>query len=203
MRANRQPWRVRPTREQGVAAVEFALIAVVFFMFVFGVIEMARAMYVCNTLQEVTRRAATLAARADFSNTTTMQRVREVAVFRQSAGLLALGDPVTDKHIKIDYMSIQKNGASLTMTAMGVAAVPGSPAANHANCLRNPYGSDCVRLVRVRICEPDDSATCTPVRYKSLFSLVPLPFNLPKATTIMRTEAFGLPAGTPVAGAGG
>ena len=91
-------------KQHGVAAVEFSLVAILFFTLVFGIIEVARAMYICNTLQEVTRRAAALATNADFRNDATMQGVRERAIFRNSPGLLVFAEPITDQHINIDYM---------------------------------------------------------------------------------------------------
>jgi hypothetical protein len=192
--------RPRPRKERGVSAVEFALVAPVFFLVVLGIIEFARAMYICNTLQEVTRRAAAFAATTDFSDSTAMQHVRERAVFRNSPGLLAFADPVSDDHVKIDYMSIQKSGTTLTMVPISAGSLPGSPAVNYANCLKDPYGSDCIRFVRVRVCTPDGSSSCTPVPYKSLISLVPLPFNLPQSTTVVNAEALGMPEGTPPCG---
>src|SRR5437870_7947559 len=57
--------RARPQR--GAATVEFALIAVVFFMILLGIMEFGRIMYVWNTAQEVTRRAAREAVVRDFS----------------------------------------------------------------------------------------------------------------------------------------
>ena len=47
-----------PSRQRGVAAVEFALVVIIFLTLLFGIIELARSMYVFNTLKEVTRRAA-------------------------------------------------------------------------------------------------------------------------------------------------
>ncbi|WP_229503831.1 TadE/TadG family type IV pilus assembly protein [Massilia putida] len=199
MRANKSLFRVRMarSREQGVAAVEFALVAVLFFLFVFGIVEIARAMYICNTLQEVTRRGAALAATADFSSTSAMQLVRQQAVFRESSGLLMFAQPVTDDYVKIDYMSIQKSGTTLTMSPIPTGSLPSSPAANYANCLKDPYGSNCIRLVRARICQPDGSQTCTPVPYQSLVSMIPLSFGLPESTTIVNAETLGLPGGLP------
>ena len=52
-------------RQRGVAAVEFALGSLLFFTFVFGVIELARALYVYSTMVEVTRRAAAIGTDAD------------------------------------------------------------------------------------------------------------------------------------------
>ncbi|MCS0630491.1 pilus assembly protein [Telluria mixta] len=199
MRATKLPVRAlaRRTREQGVAAVEFAIVAIVFFLFVFGIIEIARAMYICNTLQEVTRRAAALAATADFSSTSAMQAVRQQAVFRDSPGLLLFAEPVTDDYVKIDYMSIQKSGSTLTMTPIPSGTLPSSPAVNYANCLKDPYAGNCIRLVRVRVCKPDGSQTCTRAPYQALVSMIPLSFDLPQSTTIVNAETLGLPGGVP------
>lgn len=199
MQASKPTYRVRTARarERGVAAVEFALVALLFFLLVFGMIEIARAMYICNTLQEITRRAAALAATTDFTSTADMQRVREQAVFRESPGFLVFAQPVTDAHVRIDYMSIHKDGTTLTMTAIPTGSLPSSPAVNYANCLKDPYGSNCIRLVRARVCDPDGSDACDRVPYQSLVSLVTLSFGLPEATTIVNAETLGLPEGTP------
>jgi len=65
--ADRQP-PARPRafgkRLRGVAAVEFALLAICFFTVFLGLMELARLVYVFNTLQEVTRRAAAMAINA-------------------------------------------------------------------------------------------------------------------------------------------
>lgn len=47
--------------ESGLATVEFAIIGAVFFVVLFAVIEFGRALFVINTLTEVTRRSARLA----------------------------------------------------------------------------------------------------------------------------------------------
>lgn len=202
MRAIKLPVRAlaRRTREQGVAAVEFAVVAIIFFLFVFGIMEIARAMYICNTLQEVTRRAAALAATTDFTSSSAMQEVRQQAIFRDSPGFLAFAQPITDDYIKIDYMSIQKSGLTLTMTQIPSGSLPSSPAANYATCVKDPYASNCIRLVRVRVCKPDGGQTCTRVPYQTLVSMIPLSFGLPESTTIVNAETLGLPEGVPACG---
>lgn len=176
-----------------MAAVEFSLVAVLFLTFVFGIIEVARAMYICNVLQEVTRQAAALATNTDFSNGAAMQRVRERAIFRNTPGFLVLAEPITDQHIIIDYMRIQRNGTALTMEAIPASSLPANPTDNHINCTQNPYGESCIRLVRVRVCQPGSGEECTPVTYQALVSLVPLPFGLPRSTTIANAETLGMP----------
>jgi hypothetical protein len=187
--------RKTASRQQGVAAVEFALVALIFFLLFFGIIEIARAMYICNTLQEATRRAAALAANTDFTDTAAMQHVREAALFRNSPGFLVFGQPVSDQNIKIDYLQIP---ASSTIPVSISGALPASPQQNLLNCALNPNGANCIRLVRVRIClSGGDSNACDPVPYQQLVSLVPFSFPLPRSTTIANAETFGLPPGMP------
>lgn len=199
MQAGRRPRRpVHPRQAQrGTAAVEFAAVAVVLFTLFFGVLEIARATLVCNTLQEVTRRAARLAAVTDFSDPAALQRVRERAVFRDDPGGLVFAEPVTDQHVKIDYLAIRESGSVLTMVPIPTSQLPASPAANIANCLRDRYGGDCIRFVRVRICLADDDGGCNHVPYRSLFSFVVFGFMLPESTTIVNAETLGLPDGVP------
>ena len=49
-------------KQKGIYIVEFALVAALFFVLLFGMIEVARALFVWNTLTEATRRGARLAA---------------------------------------------------------------------------------------------------------------------------------------------
>jgi len=49
-------------RQRGTTAVEFAIVGGVFFLVLFGVAEIARAIYTWNALTEATRRGARVAA---------------------------------------------------------------------------------------------------------------------------------------------
>jgi Flp pilus assembly protein TadG len=180
-------------KQSGVAALEFALVAVYFFLLVFGILDLARYTYMVNTLQEVTRRAATAAVNTDFSNPTQLDHIRQSAIFRDSAGKLTFGDPITDEHVRIDYMYIEQNGSSLSMKP--VLVMPSSPAQNLANCMTNPNCDNCIRLVRAQVCEPGSGSSCDPVHYNSLFSILHFSFTLPTAPTIMTAETLGLTPG--------
>lgn len=184
--------------QAGVFAVEFAIVLLLFLTLVFGVIELARAMYLFNTLQEVTRRAASAAANTDFRDEAAKGRVRQGAVFRNSPGPLVLGDPVTDEHVRIDYMSLVRNGdGSMTLTAIPAGAMPACPARNRIICMDNPNDSSCVRFVRVRVCAPGDANACSQVPYKTIVPLIGLALRLPTATTIVTAETLGFATGTP------
>jgi hypothetical protein len=186
----------RPGREQGLAAVEFALIAVVFFTLVFGVIELARVIFVFNTLQEVTRRAASGAASTNFRDTGAVDRVRQRSVFRSSSGPLLLADPVTDQDIRIDYMALVASGGALTMTPIATASLPTCAAENRKMCLADPNSASCIRFVRVQVCDHRNASACDPIKYKPFVSLINLPINIPTSTAIVPAETLGFVPGT-------
>src|SRR5437763_12928975 len=118
-----------PARQPGTAAVEFSLVAIIFFTVVFGTLELARMEFLLNTLEEVTRRAASAAANADYRDAAAMQKVQADAVFRSSPGPLALGDPVTASNVKIDYLSLSK----ATWDLKHMSTLPACPAGNQSN----------------------------------------------------------------------
>ena len=50
------------TRQTGTATIEFAIIGTLFFILLFGIAELGRALFVWNGLADITRRAARIAA---------------------------------------------------------------------------------------------------------------------------------------------
>ncbi|TFW23257.1 TadE/TadG family type IV pilus assembly protein, partial [Duganella callida] len=109
-------------RQRGAMIAEFAGCLVLLLTAMFFVIEAARALYLLNTLQEATRRAAYAAAVSDFSDPAAMAALRQAAVFRASPGLLLLGTPVSDAHIRIDYLSLAAGGGEADAAAEAEAA---------------------------------------------------------------------------------
>jgi len=192
--------RTRPRAHQsGTTAVEFAIVAMIFFMLVFGIIEIARLMYAINTVQEVTRRAARAAANTDFRDPVRLSRVRQFAVFNDSPGPLLLATPITDEFVRIDYLSVQRGAeGSQTFVEIPAGSLPNSPAENRRICLRDPNDAGCIRLVRARICVPgEDGCTATP--FQLFVPLVNPILRIHTGSTIVVAESLGL-AG---AGAGG
>lgn len=176
--------------QTGTTAVEFALTATVFFLLVFGIIEMARVVYFMNTVQEVTRAAAHAAAKTNFADSDAMNSVRQRAVFRSTSGFLLLAEPITDQHVRIDYMALVRVGTQQVLTQ--VPSLPASPMVNRANCIADPNDASCIRFVRVRICQPGAAGVCNPVPYAGLVPLIPIAFNAPTATTIVTASSLGL-----------
>lgn len=183
-------------RHYGGVAVEFALVVGVFFTFVFGALELARAMYVINTLQEVTRRAASMAANSRF-DAATLDTIRSEALFRDSAGNLLLGKPIGPSHLKIEYLSLVRDEDDGPLSLQPVSPMPSCPARNRLNCFANPNATNCIRMIRVQVCQPDSGDDCTPVPYEMMFPFVDLSsLSLPRAQAMVPAQTLGYTSGS-------
>jgi hypothetical protein len=182
------------TRQAGSVAIEFALVAIIFFTVVFATLELARMEFLLNTLEEVTRRAAAAAAHVDYRDTAAMQKVQAGAVFRNLPGPLALGDPVTADNVKIDYLSISK----ATWDLQHMSTLPKCPAGNRSNCMSDPDSANCIRFVRARVCASvDDDGNCTRLPYQMVFPFLKLSgMKLPSAETIVPAGSLGATIGS-------
>ena len=186
-------------RQSGVAAAEFGILAVLFFTMVLAVIELARVMFVLNTLYEVTRHAADAAAFANHRDTNALDRIRQRAVFRDSPGNLIISAPVSDESVRISYQALLRaSDGSMTMQEIPTGSLPICPRDNREICLADPNASNCIRFVSASICDEADPVECTHVVYRPFLPLIDFPIRLPKATTIRAVESFGsMPEGTP------
>lgn len=182
----------RAERHAGAYVVEFAFAMLIFLLFIFGMLEVARAMYLYNTLEDATRRAASLAANTDFTDEAAKSALRQTALFRSAPGALMLGKPITDAHLRIDYLAAVRAGDnSLALAEIPAASLPGCPTRNRIVCLNNPNDPGCIRFVRVRVCDPGDTAQCQSVPYQPMVSLINLTMNIPHMTTIVAAETLG------------
>lgn len=189
--------QIKPGRRQdGVAAVEFALVIIPFLIVVFGIMEIARAMYMFNTLAEVTRRAAHAAANASFKDDDALETVRKHAVFDEASGTLPFGAPVTYRNIRIEYLKLRNK--ALELEIITPSALPSCPAKNRLNCMKDPNSATetCIRAVQARVCQEGQSGdTCTPMRYQTIFPFIYLPLDLPTSLTTVTAETLGYRTG--------
>lgn len=170
-------------RERGVAAVEFALVATVFFALLLGILELGRMLYVWNTVQEVTRRAARAATVTDFSNATAMNAVVRDAILQAgTSGSASLpGGPevwcnsLADCSVQIDYLDANRQK---------INSLPAGPSGNMTEC-STPGSNKCIRFVR---------ASIVGVTYEPMIAGFFPFFNvaLPPSTVVMPAEALGL-----------
>lgn len=76
-----------PRRQAGVAAVEFALVAALFFMLLLGAIEMSRLLWTWNAAGEATRLGARLAIVCDINDPSIKTRMRQMLPALQPANV--------------------------------------------------------------------------------------------------------------------
>lgn len=169
-------------KQGGAAAVEFAIIAMLLFTLLFGIIEFGRLFYVLNAAQEVTRHAARVAVVnwVDYSNTSP---AKSAALFGGTS--LPMGAEISADNIDIEY---------LTASGDTPSPFPGSAADNISACLTGPDG--CIALVRVSIIgaqgascpAPDTDKAC----YTPMVKLFPfLNIPIPASTVTMPAESLG------------
>lgn len=191
----------RPTNasQAGVASVEFAVLAIVFFTLVLGTLELSRAMYVFNTVHEATRYAAKAASMVSHRDTAALDLIRQRAIFRTSPGNLILGAPINNRNIRIDYLALRRSETgSLTLEPIPAGSLPACPRQNREICMTNPHAANCIRFVRARVCSEDDDVRCNSAVFVPFVTMVSLTLDVPRATTIRPTESFGsMPENTP------
>ena len=112
--------------QSGLATVEFAIVGATFFLVLFGVLEFGRALFVWNTLNEVTRRGARVATVCPVNHSA----IKHVAVFDAPGGT---GESpflygLTMDNVTVEYLDTGAN-------------VIGDPQTNFGN----------IRYVRVRV----------------------------------------------------
>ncbi|TRW89690.1 TadE/TadG family type IV pilus assembly protein [Candidatus Methylobacter oryzae] len=89
-------------QQKGLYIVEFALVASLFFVLLFGVIEFARALFVWNTLTEATRRGARLAVVCPVDHAS----IANVTVFNApgSAGASPIVPGLNSSNVVTEYL---------------------------------------------------------------------------------------------------
>lgn len=177
--------------ERGATTVEMALVAVLFFTLLFGIVELGRAMYLWNTAQQITRQAARDAIVTDFTDATAMNAVRQNAIFRTTAGSLVAGAEITDASIRISYYSLDSD----EQTTHEVNTNLTCPTKVLEECTTDPHGAGCIRFVQVSLCDPANTGSCDPVKYQPMVLASFIPgfsnLNLPRATVTMPAESLG------------
>jgi energy-converting hydrogenase Eha subunit E len=171
--------------ERGAAIVEFALVTLIFIVFVLGIMEFGRMFYVLNTVQEVTRRAARAAVVENFNSE--VDAVRRYAVLRAgSTGTVHLpaAPEISSTSIQINYL----NG-----TLAQASPLPLDPADNLSACNDVTRTSSCIRFVETCVATNGD---CTgTLTYAPMVSLFPfLAISIPVSSVVMPAESLGFNA---------
>lgn len=183
-------------RQQGVAAVEFALVATILFMLLFGIIEFGRLFFTINSVQEITRRAAREQVVNWLDRSDAVKRVAVLQTegggpgtvnFPNATGPLTVNFPgspdITAANVQLrfynTYAAALAGGAGIT----GIA----SASDNFVNCINAE--TNCIKFVRAAMMKLDG----TPLDFKVVAPYMPAgTFPLPISTVIMPAEALGL-----------
>lgn len=155
-------------RQRGVVAIEFALVGMfVFFPLVLMLVDAGRALFIYNTIQEVTRSAA---REASIRWVDKGSVIKNIALF---GGTSAPGAPeITTANITIDYL----NATSDTP----IASLPSSPGDNMSACADVGRANQCIDRVKVSV---------VGVTFKSLTGIADI--AMPESTVILHAESMG------------
>ena len=174
--------------QRGATAVEFGIIAVVFFTIFFGIIEFGRFFYLYNTVQEVTRCAARAAAvtwrDSDRWDDTKSDSIQQQCLFGHDvlvAGWEIHADNVLLRALNLDYVKVADDD-------------PSSVGNNISNCSIGPTASNCIRFVEASIQSCDDEGeNCQPISYQPMFGLmIPVSgVDIPNSAVRMPAESLG------------
>ncbi|MCG7201673.1 pilus assembly protein [Marinobacter pelagius] len=90
-------------KQSGLHTVEFAIVGAMFFILLFGTIEFGRLMFVWNTLDEMSRRAARVAVVCPIEHSA----IRRVAMFDEpgTSGESPILAGLMESNISIDYLT--------------------------------------------------------------------------------------------------
>ena len=106
---------VAERKQKGQTLVEFALVALIFFVILFGLIEFARALWTWNTIAQATRAGARFAVVEAPTGADT--EVKNYVVYLNSAGT---GTPVlpglTVSNVTVEYLDLSTNPATVAGT---------------------------------------------------------------------------------------
>jgi Flp pilus assembly protein TadG len=101
-------------RQQGLSTVEFAIVALLALMTLLGSLEIARAFFVYNALEEATRRGARVAAVCQVND----PAIAQIASFT-SAGTPLVGG-LSPANIAVDYLDANGNVLADPMASYGL-----------------------------------------------------------------------------------
>lgn len=101
-------------RQKGTTTVEFAIIGLLFFIILFGVVEVGRALFVWNGLSDITRRAARIGAVCPPNDASVIQAAIYNAVGDGGSSSVISG--LKPENVKVRYltstMAIEPNPAT-------------------------------------------------------------------------------------------
>jgi len=168
-------------RQHGVVAVEFALLTLFIFLPVLlALFEVSRYMYLYNTMQEITRRAAREAVIRWRSSADTTA-ILNVAMFNSAQVPGTNANEITADNIEITYWNAESPSQQVT-------SFPSDAADNLSACNDALRKANCIAYVQVRMA----NVTFKPfIGDSKLFHSNLLNIPMPESTVMMYAESMG------------
>ncbi|TBW54340.1 pilus assembly protein [Marinobacter halodurans] len=112
---------IHPRNQAGAHTVEFAIVGAMFFVLLFAAIEFGRLMFVWNTLDEVSRKSARVAAVCPVNHSA----IRRVGMFDApgSSGPSPILPALNESDIRIDYLDASGTPVDPATQYMDIAYV--------------------------------------------------------------------------------
>lgn len=99
----------------GAAAVEFALIAIIFFSLLFGIIEFGRVLFTWNSAVEATRYGARVAVVCDIGSGAALSRMQEIMPNLVAANVVVTYEPSGCTKSTCQRVTVEIQGLNMTM----------------------------------------------------------------------------------------
>ncbi|MDD5329660.1 MAG: pilus assembly protein [Sulfuricella sp.] len=101
-------------RERGAVVVEFALIAIVFFSLLLGIMEFGRLLFTWNSAAEATRWGARLAVVCDLGDATIKDKMRLIMPQLQDSNIVIAYTPDPCDETNCQSVAVSVTGVSIT-----------------------------------------------------------------------------------------
>lgn len=101
-------------KQGGAAAVEFALIAIVFFSLLLGILEFGRVLFTYNSAVEATRYGARVAVVCDIGSAAIVSRMQLIMPAIVSANVAVTYEPSTCVQSTCERVKVKIQGLSVT-----------------------------------------------------------------------------------------
>lgn len=101
--------------QRGAAAVEFALVAIVFFMLLIGIVEMGRVLFTWNAAVEATRYGARVAVVCPLNDAAILSRMQKIM------------PALTTANVSVSYVPSGCSVANCQQVSVSIVNVPVTP----------------------------------------------------------------------------
>jgi Flp pilus assembly protein TadG len=101
-------------KQKGVAAVEFAIIAILFFMLLFGIVEFGRVLYTWNSAVEATRFGVRTAAVCDIGSDAVLTNMQKIMTGLTAGNVVVSYEPTGCIINTCERVSVRTQNLSIT-----------------------------------------------------------------------------------------